>query len=108
MVGAVSLSFELDCTFIFLETDNIRLINRISSLRPKAYLIVFSNEKKVKNAVAINFGVYCYPKGEFSNPNKFIEAHGVNYGLKAKEEVRVLSLEAEDSKIVSSRIYEIN
>ena len=48
-------------------------------------MIVFSNDKIVKNAVAINFGVYCYAKEEAANPNKFIEKHGKNYGLKAKE-----------------------
>ena len=84
VVGATSLSFELDCDFIFLQTDNIRLINRLSSLRPKAYLIVFSNEKKVENAVTINFGVYCYPKDGIRNPIKFIEVDGKNYGFEAK------------------------
>ena len=68
------------------------MINRLSSLRPKAYIIVFSNNKNVKNAVAINFGVYVYPQDEVANPNKFIEVHGENYGIQPKETTRILSL----------------
>ena len=45
---------------------------------------MFTDDKKVKNAVAINFGVYVYPKDEYKHPNKFIEDHGENYGIKTK------------------------
>lgn len=75
-VGSISLAFELDCEFIFIETDNIRLIHRFSSLRPKAFLIIFSDNPKVKGAVAIDFGVYVYPKGPDTNPVHFLRAHG--------------------------------
>ena len=70
-VGAVSLSFELDCEFIFIKTQDIRLINRLSSLRPKAYIIAFSDNKKIKNLSAVNFGVYVYPTS-MSDGKKFV------------------------------------
>ena len=76
-------------------------------MRPKAYLIIFSDNPKVRNAVAINFGVYCYPKSE-SKPSKFMEDHGMNYGFESKQMTRILSLEEEKGKIVSSRVHEIN
>ena len=91
-VGAIGLSFELDCDFIFIQTDDVRLISRLSSLRPHAYLIVFTDNPKVKGAVAINFGVYCYPTSENTTPRRFIEAHGSNYGLSPVEKVRILRL----------------
>lgn len=92
-LGAISLSFELDCEFIFLETDNIKLIHRLSSLRPKAFLIVFSDSPKVRGAVAIDFGVYVYPKEKAADPVRFLKEHGENYGYKATQKIRVLKIE---------------
>ena len=42
-LGAISLSFEITADLIFIETNNIRLINRLSSLRPRAHICVFSD-----------------------------------------------------------------
>lgn len=61
-LGAISLSFEITADLIFLETENIQLINRLSSLRPRAYICVFTDNPTVKRLTAINFGVYCFPK----------------------------------------------
>ena len=40
---------------------NGKLIHRLSTLRPRAYIIVFSDNSKVKGAVGADFGVYVYP-----------------------------------------------
>lgn len=53
---------------IFLETNDLKLINRLACLRPRAYLCVFSDDPKVKCLTALNFGVYVYPKGSYKNP----------------------------------------
>lgn len=75
-----------------METDNIRLIHRISTLRPQAYIIVFSDNPKVRGAVAIDFGVYVYPKGKVTDPAYFIEHHGEKYGLKPNQSTRILKI----------------
>ncbi len=67
-LGVVSLSFEITADLIFLETDNIKLINRLSCLRPRAYICIFSDQPNVKNLTAINFGVYCFPKSLARHP----------------------------------------
>ena len=64
-IGIVSMSFELKCSFIFVLTDNIGLINRISNLRPKAYICVFTDSAVTKNATSLNFGVYCFPRNSY-------------------------------------------
>jgi pyruvate kinase len=48
------------------------LIGKISSLRPKAFIIVFTDKPEVKGAVAIRFGVYCYKKTESGNAQAFL------------------------------------
>jgi pyruvate kinase len=58
------------------------LIHRLSTLRPRAYIIVFTDNPKVKGAVAIDFGVYVYPKGPIRDPINFVKNHGPNYGFK--------------------------
>ena len=100
----MALSFELNCDFIFVQTDDVRLINRLSSLRPKAYIIAFSNNPKVKNLVSVNFGVYSYPLS-MADPKKFISEVGSEYGI--KQEAKILSLESEGSKIVGSKLIEL-
>lgn len=79
-------------------------------MRPKAFLIVFSDNPKVKGAVAIDFGVYVYPKGQDQNPVHFLKTHGENYGYgySTTQKIRVLKIELEHDKVVSSRIHEIN
>lgn len=66
------MTFELDCHFIFVQTDSVKLIGKISSLRPKAFIIVFTDKPEVKGAVAIRFGVYCYKKTESGNAQAFL------------------------------------
>lgn len=62
----------------------------------------------MKNAVALNFGVYCYPVVESKDPKKFIRVHGGEYGIGTKQKVRIMSLEAQFGHFVSSRVHEIN
>lgn len=82
------------------------MIHRLSSLRPKAYLIVFSNNPKVKGAVAIDFGVYVYPiSPETTDPVSFIKNHGANYGFTTTQNLRILKIEMDGDKISSSRIH---
>jgi hypothetical protein len=76
------MSFELGCDLIMLQTDNFKLINRISSLRPRAYICVFSDDPRMKNATALNFGVYCFPKKFESKLSLFLTDHGAGFGLK--------------------------
>ena len=72
VLGAVSLSFEMKADLIFIETDNVRLINQISSLRPRAYICIFSDNPSIKRQTAINFGVYCFPRSFKKNPDEFV------------------------------------
>lgn len=43
-LGVVSLSFEITADIIFLESNNIALVNRLSSLRPRAYICIFTDD----------------------------------------------------------------
>jgi len=71
-------------------------------------LIVFSNNPKVRGAVAIDFGVYVYPLGPDTDPVTFLKNHGANYGYSSIHNIRVLKIEMDGEKISSSRIHEIN
>lgn len=72
-LGVISLSFELDCHFIFIQTESVSLIHRLSTLRPKAYLIVFTDNEKVRGAVSADFGVYVYRITKLDQWNNFIK-----------------------------------
>jgi|LakMenE01Jun11ns_1017448.scaffolds.fasta_scaffold7726536_1 pyruvate kinase len=50
----------MNCHFIFIRTENIKFIHRISTLRPKAFIIIFSDNNSLKGAVATDFGVYVH------------------------------------------------
>ena len=76
------MSFELNCDLIMLQTDSFSLVNRISSLRPRAYTCVFSDDPKLKHATALNFGVYCFPKKFESRLTEFLADHGARFCLK--------------------------
>ena len=76
------MAFELDCDLIMLQTDSFSLINRISSLRPKAYICVFSDDLRMKHGTALNFGVYCFPRKFESKLSAFLADHGQRFGLK--------------------------
>ena len=87
----------------------MKLISRLSSLRPHAYIIIFTDNPKVKSAVAINFGVYVYPKSEWGISCKdFIAKHGYHYGFNTTQSLRILRLEVENAKIAASRIINLN
>lgn len=68
------------------------MIHRLSTLRPKAYIIVFTDNPKIKGCVGVDFGVYVYPKGPDSDPVNFLKNHGENYGFKANQNIRVLKI----------------
>jgi pyruvate kinase len=90
VIGAIALAFELDCHFIFVQTDSILLIGKISALRPKAYVIVFTNKIEVKAATTIRFGVYCYFKDEFKDSTDFLKRRGFKYGCNDKDPITIL------------------
>lgn len=71
-------------------------------MRPRAYIAVFTDKPEVKGALAINFGVYCYPTGKDQDPTYFIEQHGQRYGIEGKK-AKILTLSTEKGKIRSSR-----
>jgi pyruvate kinase len=50
----------MNCHFIFIQTGNVKLIHRISTLRPKSFIIIFSDNNSLKGAVANDFGVYVH------------------------------------------------
>lgn len=83
-VGAISLSFENDADLIFIETEDLKLINQLSSLRPSAYICVFSDNPRVKNLTALNFGVYCFPRNFLGNPEQFIGTFGSQFISQSK------------------------
>jgi len=104
-LGAISLSFELTADLIFLETENIKLINQLSSLRPRAYICVFTDNPAVKNATAVNFGVYCFPKSYIKNPDEFIHTVGAQFIPQARPEPVILHLETDkNSRIVNHKV----
>lgn len=84
------------------------MIGKISSLRPKAFIIVFTDKPEVKGAVAIRFGVYCYKRGEDEKAETFLKGHGHKYGFAVKDTIRILQVEADGEKLVSSRLYRVN
>ena len=107
-MGAVALSFEVTADLIFLETDNIKLISRISSLRPRAYLCIFTDAPHVKNLTALNFGVYCFPKRFAKEPEEFIGEVGAGFVVSNRPEVTILHLETDhDGRIDNHRIKRV-
>lgn len=104
-LGVVSHSFEITADLIFLETDNVKLVNRLSCLRPRAYICIFTDQPHVKNLTAINFGVYCFPKSLVKNPEEFIGTVGAGFVVHNRPEVTILHVET-DSKgqIVNHRV----
>ena len=104
-VGAVGLSFDANADLIFIETEDLKLINRLSSLRPKAYICVFTENPRVKNLTALNFGVYCFPKSFKENPENFIGTFGSQFIAAGKKEACILHLETnKDNNIVNHRV----
>lgn len=107
-MGAISLSFEITADIIFLETNNIKLINRLSSLRPRAYICIFTDFNYVKNLTAINFGVYCFPRKYVKSYEEFIATVGSGFVNINRPEVTILHLETNDEgKIINHRVKRI-
>jgi len=107
-MGAISLSFEITADLIFLETNNIKLINRLSSLRPRAYLCIFTDYPYVKNLTAINFGVYCFPRSMVKHYEEFIATVGSGFVVGNRPEVTILHLETNNrGDVVNHRVKRI-
>lgn len=107
-MGAISLSFEITADLIFLETNNIKLINRLSSLRPRAHICIFTDYPYVKNLTAINFGVYCFPRTLVKSYEQFIATVGAGFVVGNRPEVTILHLETNDKgEIVNHRVKKI-
>lgn len=62
----------------------------------------------MKGAVAIRFGVYCYKKDQDMKAETFLMGHGHKYGFGVNDTVRVLQIEAEGEKIISTRLLRVN
>jgi hypothetical protein len=67
-------------------------------------VIVFTNKSEVKGAMAIRFGVYCYRKDEFKDSNEFLKEKKLRFGFNEKDPIRILEIETEGEKIVSSKL----
>jgi hypothetical protein len=84
------------------------LINRLSSLRPRAYICIFTDYNYVKNLTAINFGVYCFPRKYVKNYEEFIATVGSGFVNINRPEVTILHLETnDDGKIINHRVKRI-
>lgn len=59
-VAIIESSFELDCKFILIKTESVRLVHRLSTLRPKSYILVLSNNQAMKKAISLDFGVSAF------------------------------------------------
>ena len=91
---------------IFIETNDIRLINRLACLRPRAYICVFSDDPTIKRLTALNFGVYAFPANFMKNPEQFIATVGSDlvHGKKAK----ILKLETDNrNRFVSYKVIRV-
>lgn len=107
-MGAISLSFEITADVIMLETNNVKLINRLSSLRPRAYICIFTDYPYVKNLTAINFGVYCFPRSLVKDYERFVGTVGQGFVVGNRPEITILHLEANSKgEIVNHRVKRI-
>jgi pyruvate kinase len=105
-LGAVALSFELVVDLIFIQTNDIRLVNRLSSLRPRAYICVFSDDPVVKRLTALNFGVYSFPTNMMKNPEEFMGTVGKDLVLNGR--AKILLLETDNrNKFVSYKVVRV-
>ena len=92
VLGAVSLAFEMKADLIFIETENLKMINQLSALRPRAYICVFSDTPRVKNLTALNFGVYCFPRSFKKNPDEFVGTFSKEFIPQSRPEACILHL----------------
>ena len=77
----------------------------MSSLRPKAYICVFSDNPRVKKLTAVNFGVYVFPRSFKKDPETFIGTFGSRFINENKSEACILHLETnKESRIVSHQL----
>ena len=105
MLGAIALCFELTADLIFLHTDDVQFIQRLSSLRPRAYICVFTDNPTVKRQTAVNFGVYCFPRELMKNPDRFVGTLGDQFIPRSRPEAVILHLETDSrSRIVNHKV----
>ena len=88
-IGAVGLSFSTRCSLIFLEIkNNYQIVQRLSALRPKAHICVFTDNPRVCSALSLNFGVYCFPPIKAASKKKMLEEFLVVYGRTFSDDKR--------------------
>ena len=91
---------------IFIETNDVRLINRLACLRPRAYICVFCDDPAVKKLTALNFGVYVYPFQLIKNPEEFVGTVGKD--LVHNGRAKILKLETDKmNKFVSYKVIRV-
>ncbi len=91
---------------IFIESNDVKLINRLASLRPRAYICVFSDDPVVKRLTALNFGVYTFPVSLIKNPEEFIATAGSDLIMNGR--AKILKLETDDrNKFVSYKVIRV-
>jgi hypothetical protein len=83
-----------------VETDNIKFINQLSSLRPRAYICVFTDNPVVKNLTALNFGVYCFPRYLIKYPDEFVGTLGKEFIPLSRPEAVILHLELDKNHTI--------
>jgi len=81
-MGVVSLSFTTRCDLIFINIkNNFRIVERIATWRPRAHICVFTDNPRVKSALAPLFGVYCFaPLAEQPTKRRQFEDFLSEYG----------------------------
>ncbi len=102
-MGAIALSFELIIDLIFIETNDLRMVNRLASLRPRAYICVFSDDPSVKRLTALNFGVYAFPVQMMKNPEEFVGTVGSDLVVNGRAKILKLETDAR-GKFVSYKV----
>ncbi len=78
----------------------------MASLRPRAYICVFSDDPVVKRLTALNFGVYTFPVSLIKNPEEFIATAGSDLIMNGR--AKILKLETDDrNKFVSYKVIRV-
>ncbi len=91
---------------IFIETNDIRLINRLACLRPRAYICVFSDDPSVKKLTALNFGVYAFPLQMMKNPEEFVGTVGSDLVHNGRAKILKLETDARN-RFISYKVIRV-
>jgi pyruvate kinase len=105
-LGAIALSFELIVDLIFIETNDLKMVNRLACLRPRAYICVFSDDPTVKKLTALNFGVYAFPAHFIKNPEQFMGTVGSDLVHNGRAKILKLETDARN-KFVSYKVIRV-